>query len=289
MAKLIVGYGYLGSRVGARWLGAGNTVFAVTRTKSRAAELQHQGLTPIVADVTIRESLHQLPSVDTVLYAVGYDRTSTQSIEEVYAGGLQNVLDALPSTANRVIYISSTGVYGDCAGQWINEDTPARPVRPGGRASLAAELVLHNHTLGSRGVILRLAGIYGPGRIPRAAMLLAGEAIPAPSEGYLNLIHIDDAVSVVLAAEQLEQLPRMYVVSDGNPVVRRDYYAELARLLAAPAPTFTSAPDDSPATQRAAADKRINPARMMAELRPQLSFPSFREGLAAIIRSHAQQ
>ena len=285
MAKLIVGYGYLGSRVGARWVSAGETVFAVTRSNRRAVELQQSGIAPIVADVTIRESLQELPRVDTMLYAVGHDRTSSKSIEEVYAGGLQNVLDMLPDTTSRVIYISTTGVYGDCAGQWINEETPARPTRAGGQASLAAELVLNKHRLGGRGVILRLAGIYGPGRIPRATMLLAGEAIPAPSQGYLNLIHVDDAANVVLAAEQLQQLPRMYVVSDGNPVVRREYYEELARLLAAQSPTFTAAPTDSPAAQRAAADKRIDPARMMAELRPQLSFPSFREGLAAIVRS----
>jgi nucleoside-diphosphate-sugar epimerase len=132
-------------------------------------------------------------------------------------------------------------------------------------------------------VILRLAGLYGPGRIPRSADLVAGRPIDAPARGWLNLIHVDDAAQIVLLAEQRALLPRTYVVSDGQPVVRTEYYAELARLLRAPPPTFVEPVASSPAAARAASDKRIVPRRMFAELRPTLQFPSYREGLAAIV------
>ena len=110
------------------------------------------------------------------------------------------MLAALPSDTGRFIYISTTGVYGTAGGEWVDEETPPDPQRDGGRASLAAEQVLAAHPLGARSIILRLAGIYGPGRVPFLDKLRAGEPIPAPSAGYLNLIHVDDAAAVVVAA-----------------------------------------------------------------------------------------
>ena len=94
----------------------------------------------------------------------------------------ENVLAALPSDVGRFIYISTTGVYGNAGGEWVDEDTPPDPQRDGGRASLAAEQVLAASPLADRGVVLRLAGIYGPGRIPFLDKLRAGEPIPAVSD-----------------------------------------------------------------------------------------------------------
>lgn len=282
--KLVVGCGYLGHRVAERWLAAGDTVFAVTRSSQRASQFQRAGLAPIVADVRDPRSLAgRLPTADTVLWAVGFDARAGGSIEQVYVEGLRNVLGALPAETRRIVYISSTGVYGDAAGQWIDEDTPCRPRRAGGIASLAAEGVLAEHPLGPRSVVLRLAGLYGPGRVPRLDALRAGEPIPAPECGFLNLIHVLDAVEVVLAAERDAPPPRTYLVSDGQPVVRREYYEALARLVGAPPPRFAAPAADSPAAERAASDKRISNARMRAELRVELKYPSFREGLAQIV------
>jgi nucleoside-diphosphate-sugar epimerase len=128
-----------------------------------------------------------------------------------------------------------------------------------------------------------MAGLYGPGRIPNADGLRRGEPISAPDRGFLNLIHVDDAAAAVLAAEMRGRPPRTYLISDGHPVERRVYYEELARLLAAPAPRFASPPADAPATARAASDKRVKNERMAAELKIPLAFPSYREGLAAIV------
>ncbi len=283
MSKLIFGCGYLGSRVARRWRDAGEQVFVVTRDSQHAREFAKQGCTPIVADVVREQSLVHLPAAETVLYAVGYDRRAGVSMHEVFASGLESVLDALPAETGKFIYISSTGVHAQSQGEWVDEDSPCDPRRHGGLACLAAERILAAHRLGSRGIILRLAGLYGPGRIPNAAEIRLHQPVAAPEQGYLNLIFVDDAASVVLAADQRANPPRTYLVSDGHPVQRRAYYEALARLLGAPPPKFAPPSPHAPASVRAASDKRVCNARMLAELGVTLAYPSYREGLAAIV------
>lgn len=281
--RLIFGCGYLGLRVARRWRDAGARVIAVTRSRERAARLAAEGLEPITADVLDPATLVNLPPAATVLYAVGYDRSAGASRREVYAGGLRSVLDALPAATGKLIYISSTGVYGPSEDDWVDELTPCRPEREGGQACLEAEGVLAVHPLGARSVVLRMAGLYGPDRLPNATDLRQGRPLTAPAQGYLNLIHVDDAASVVLAAEVRSPLPNLLIVSDGHPVPRCEYYAELARLLGAPPPQYASPAEDSPAAARAAASKRVRNTRLVQQLAVQFAYPSYREGLAAII------
>jgi nucleoside-diphosphate-sugar epimerase len=298
--KIVVGCGYLGLRVARLWRDAGKPVVAVTRSPARAAEFASERMGSANADVTDVRSLEaelgplgKLSklglAVESALYAVGYDRTSGADIHTVYAKGLENVLAALPPGVTQVIYISTTGVYGSAGGDWVDETTPPAPHREGGKASLAAEEVLRRHSFGSRSAILRLAGIYGPGRIPYLDQLRAGEPLPVPTAGWLNLIHVDDAAQVVVAADAWLQSrgaddgPHVFCVSDGSPVRRADYYAEVARLIGAPAPTFCAPPKDSPAAARASSDRRVSNEKLMRTLGLELQFPSYREGLAAIL------
>jgi nucleoside-diphosphate-sugar epimerase len=275
--RLVVGCGYLGERVARLWRDEGARVVVLTRSQRRAEELRAQGYKPLVGDVTDPASL-KLPAAETVLFAVGHDRAAGKSIETVYVDGLRNVLAALPAQPQRFIYVSSTGVYGQTEGEVVDEDSPCRPTREGGRACLAAEQLLQASSLQDRAIILRLAGIYGPGRIPRATDIRAGQPIAAPADGIINLIHVDDAARIVVAAEQISP-PRRYVVSDGHPVERRAYYEELARLLNAPSPTFAPPSAEAHVTQRAGSDKRVSPARLFADLGVTLKYPSYREGL----------
>jgi nucleoside-diphosphate-sugar epimerase len=203
------------------------------------------------------------------------------------------VLATLPPSVTRAIYISTTGMYGSASGEWVDEATPPDPQREGGKASLAAEEVLRSHPLGASSAILRLAGIYGPGRIPYLDQLGAGKPIAVPSAGWLNLIHVEDAARIVVAADKWLAMrhaadgPHVFNVSDGTPVIRRDYYAEVARLIGAPPPGFTAPPGDSPAALRAGANRRISNEKMLRELRVRLAYPSYREGLAATLTSPA--
>jgi nucleoside-diphosphate-sugar epimerase len=267
---------------------------AVTRSENRSLQLALAGLFTIGADVTQPQTLTCLGGLpelgghgmDCVLYAVGHDRAAGPSIEDVYAGGVVNVLAALPDTVQRFIYISTTGVYGPAGGDWIDERTPPDPQRAGGRASLAAERHLASHALGASSVILRLAGLYGPGRVPFLKELQAGDPIPAPSMGYLNLIHVDDAAGVVLAADRLPAFndgPRVYCVSDGCPVERGEFYREVARQIGAPSPRFIDPAPESPRAARAASDRRVRNTRMLEELDVKLEYSDYRAGLAAIL------
>ncbi|MEM6798079.1 MAG: SDR family oxidoreductase [Planctomycetota bacterium] len=284
MQRLIFGCGYLGKRVAKSWLDAGDDVTVVTRSADRAAAFSAEEYQAITADVTQPASLANLPPADTLLFAVGYDRSAGASIQEVYAQGFQNVLDALPVVARRVIYISTTGVYGGADGGWVDEATPPAPSRPGAVASLAAEEALRASRFADRGIALRLAGIYGPDRVPFLKQLAAGEPIAAPSDGHVNLIHVDDAATATLAAADAgNPLPPVLCVSDGSPPRRADYYGEVARLLEAPAPTFIDPPVNSPRAARAAADKKVRSDLMKQSLGFTLSYPSYRAGLAAIL------
>jgi nucleoside-diphosphate-sugar epimerase len=296
VSKLIFGCGYLGERVAERWRAAGDKVALVTRSSQRAETFRQNGFAAIVADITQPETLTQLPVADTVLFAVGYDRTAGQSIMDVYVGGVRNVLGALPADSRRFIYVSTTGVYGPAGGEWVDEVTPPDPQRDGGRASLAAEQVLADDSAYVDCVILRLAGIYGPGRVPFLSELQSKVPIKVPSTGYLNLIHVDDAAAVVLAAGEPKapvdtpptNLARIFCVSDGHPVARHEFYNEAARIIGAPPPRFAESDPDSPRAKRARGNRRVRNDKMLAELNVRLFYPDYRAGLAAILATENQ-
>jgi nucleoside-diphosphate-sugar epimerase len=282
--KLVVGHGYLGSRVADLWRSAGETVFATTRDPRKAADLTVSGLWPIVCDVTDPVSLtnaaEHIDGVDTVLYTVGFDRTSAHARRDVYVSGLRNVLDIVPTSTRRVIYVSTTGVYGQDDGGWIDEDSRCQPLRESGRVILDAERQLQSHRLGARAIILRLAGIYGPGRIPSLGDLRDGVPILASADGYINLIHVEDASRIVIAAEAHANVPRTYLVSDGTPVLRRQFYDEVSRLFRTPQAVFEE--QSERIDRRGNTSKRVSNARLLAETGVRLKYPTYREGLAAI-------
>ncbi|MCU0958572.1 MAG: SDR family oxidoreductase [Pirellulaceae bacterium] len=286
MRRLIAGCGYLGSRVARLWQAAGDDVHVLTRSAARAGHLHQLGLRPLQGDVTDPATLPPLPVVDTVLWSVGFDRRAGGAIHDVYVSGLRHVLQRLPAPTVRIVYVSSTGVFGETDGSWVDETTVCRPQRAGGRACLDAEQLLLQTDWARRTVILRLAGIYGPGRLPRLNQLRAGRPLDAAPDGLLNLIHVDDAAHVVqLVADRPLPLPRVYLVSDGHPVQRGDFYAEAARLLNTQPPVFERPVGATDALGRSGGHKRVSNQRMRSELNPTLQFRSYREGLADIARA----
>ena len=261
--RLIVGCGYLGKRVASRWLAAGDTVYATTRKQTRANEFTTMGLHPLLGDVTAAtdapNSLRELPAVDTVLWAVGFDRVAAASYEDVHVFGLGQLLDRLPGQP-RIIFISSTGVWGDGGGGFVNETTPPTPIREAGRVLVAAEALLHAHCHGP-GVSLRFAGLYGPDRLPRLANLLAARPLPVDPESWINLIHIDDAAAVVCEVAELPTPRPLYVVSDGSPLTRRHWYEGLAHIADSPPPVW-----DPTAGRSRGGDKRVDPRLIWSDL-----------------------
>jgi nucleoside-diphosphate-sugar epimerase len=279
MANLVIGCGYLGEPVALEWSGQRKVqTYATTRRAARAASMAELGLEPILCDATQPESLRCLPQAETVLYAVGLDRSAGMSMRDVYVEGLRNVLASLPRPG-RFIYVSSTSVYGPRDGTWVDEDTQAAPLEDSGKVVLEAETLLH--TLLPDAVILRFAGIYGPDRLLRQRAIQAGEPLPGDPDQWLNLIHMFDGVEAIMAAEKRAQPGRIYNIADGYPCTRRQFFDEMARLLGAPAPHFV--PGQS-RPGREAGSRRGRNVRMRQELRVHPRYPSYEEGLSATVR-----
>jgi nucleoside-diphosphate-sugar epimerase len=225
MKALILGCGYLGRRGAARWLDAGYEVAALTRSAVKADELRAAGIRPVLGDVTDAASLAGLPAVDVVLYAVGYDRSSGRDRRQVVVEGPRNALAALAGKAGRFVFVSTTSVYGQSSGEWVDEQSPTEPATEAGRLAVEAEEIVsgvlreglwprerpspsaplpRERGDGMERVILRLSGLYGPGRLlRRVEQLRAGEPIAGDGEAWLNLIHVEDAAEAVVRAAEV--------------------------------------------------------------------------------------
>ena len=279
MSALVIGCGYLGERVAREWLRSHDEVWVLTRSIVNAERLASIGLRPVIGDVLDLDSLRKLPMAETVLYAVGFDRTGSASKRSVYVDGLSNVLQQVRASCQRFLYVSSTSVYGQNSGELVDESSPTTPTEENGRICCDAEAVVRQ--LKEDAIILRLAGIYGPGRLlARIEQLRRGERLTGNPEAWLNLIHVDDALRTVLAAETRGVLGATYLVCDDQPLHRREYYAALAEKVGAPRPQFEELAADAPERQRL--NKRCLNRRLREELRVELQFPTVIEGLWAI-------
>lgn len=280
--KLIIGCGYLGRRVARRWIAQGDAVTALTRSAKRASELLALGVEPIVGDVTDAATLAILPEADTLLYAVGLDRESGKSQREVYVTGLENVLRQVAGKCRRFIYISSTSVYGQNTGEWVDESSECRPDSPNGQVCLEADQLLLR--MAPHANILRLAGIYGPGRlVARVEALRAGSTLEGNPAAWLNLIQVDDAVRAALACERLGRAGQTYLVCDGHPCRREEYYTLLAWLIGAPLPLnlppLARGGQGGSGEMAPELNKRCSNRRLREDLQVVLRFPTFKHGL----------
>jgi nucleoside-diphosphate-sugar epimerase len=278
---LIVGCGYLGTRVAAQLVQRGERVLGTVRSPARGAVLRSQGIEPVIADVLDPDSLRTLPPADRAFYCVGYDRASGTGVRGVTVDGLRNALGGVAGRVGRLVYASSTGVYGPGPEDAVDEDSPTLPSHDSGRATLEAEDLLRETAAcgGLPAIILRFAGLYGPGRVLRRASLERGEPIAGDPDRPLNLIHIADAATATVAALDRGQPGRIYLVSDDRPLPRRTYYTLAAALLGAPPPSFVPPAAGSPEALRHASSKRVSNRRLRMELGVTLAFPDVYAGL----------
>ena len=257
--RLIAGCGYLGRRVADQWRSSGCDVAALTRSGDRAEDFRQGGITPFVTNLAVESDLRPLPPADVVLWAVGFDHTADVTREDIWLRGLQRLLNRISSVPRRFLYVSSTGVYGQSDGQTVDEETPPDPRTAGGRCCVAAEQLLRQHCLQffpqTQLVILRMAGIFGPGRLlRRISDLQTHKPLPGEPDQWLNLIHVQDAVRMINYVSSADAVPPVINVVNSDTVTRRQYYARLAELVQAPAPVFETSP--TPARQRGG-NKRV--------------------------------
>ncbi|WP_020468407.1 SDR family oxidoreductase [Zavarzinella formosa] len=276
-SALIIGCGYLGRVVARRWIAKGFQISALTRSKP--AELAALGITPVIGDVTEPASL-VLPASDHVLYAVGMDRTAGKTMRDVYLTGLANLLERLPPTKS-FIYVSSTSVYGHTNGEWVDEASATQPIEESGKLLLECEHLLHSKK--PEAIILRFAGIYGPGRVIRRAAIERDEPLTADPEKWLNLIHVHDGAAIVEDVSDRPQQGEIFNVSDGTPVTRRDFYTQMAILLNAPPARFNPPVPGETTGTHDQTNRRISNKKLRDAYATEFEFPDAESGLRASI------
>ena len=278
--SLVVGCGYLGRRVAKMLVDRGETVYGTTRSLGRGIELSRLGVEAMVCDVLVPDSLARLPEVDRVLYCVGFDRSKGVPISTVYVDGLSHFLEKLSHKTGCLVYVSSTGVYGQEDGSWVDEESPAVPTNDSGRACLEAERLVREFEAesGVAATVVRYSGLYGPGRIIRREALLAGTPIAADPDRFLNMIHVDDAARAAVGLLDESEQGGLYLASDDRPLTRREFYAITAQALGAPEPRF-----EPPAPGGDETNKRVSCKKLRRALRLKWRYPDVTTGLPAAV------
>jgi nucleoside-diphosphate-sugar epimerase len=277
---LIAGCGDLGLRV-ARLLGLENTAnhsWGLRREPDVESTKDIPGFTWIACDFTQPSTLRDLPKdITHVLYAAAPNARTEADYRDVYREGLEHLLDAAASPAlQRVLFVSSTAVYGDHGAQSIDEDTPTAPKSFNGRVLLETEQWLQSQSAQFETLILRLSGIYGPGRSYLLDRLRTGQATaPAAESHWVNRIHIEDAAAAVLHLMNLPKPQPIYLVTDSTPLPMRVLYDALAKLVGGPTPLEGPAP-------ASIGSKRLSNARLRNSGFT-FKWPDSRDGHAALV------
>ncbi len=281
-AIFIVGCGYTGQRVARLEQAFGNAVHALVRPAS-AAMLEARGIRCCLGDLDQPATLTGLPGPVAMLYYFAPPPASG-----VDDPRLRRFLAALRDFPERVVYISTSGVYGDCAGAWIDEDWPLKPQSERGQRRVAAELALHgwSQRTGVPAIILRVPGIYGPGRLPVERVRLGVPVLYEHESPYSNRIHADDLAAACCAAARRGQGGRAYHVSDGHPTTMTDYFWRIADLHGLPRPPAIGLAEArqvlSPGMLSFLDEsKRLDNRRLREELQVTLRYPDLACGLEA--------
>lgn len=186
--------------------------------------------------------------------------------------GFDRLLEKLAtSKLRRAVLVSSTSVYGDAQGQRVDPATPTAPNNA--RSERVAEIERRWRAGDARFSVLRLAGIYGPNRVVGRQQLSAGTVLSGSGSNWLNLIHVADAADLLFACGYSPNAQAVELGSDGCPIMRRDYYAHLAKTLALKAPRF--AEDGSGRS----GSKRCDPSATMRRLDWSPRYADYQAGL----------
>ncbi|RUL76864.1 NAD-dependent epimerase/dehydratase family protein [Dyella choica] len=270
---LIAGCGDLGQRVARLLLARGDEVYALRRHPPN----RDDSLRWLAADLASPETLASLPTgITQLIFVPAPDARQPDIYRAVFLSGLRNVLDALDNASlQRVLFVSSSAVYGEHGDEWVDEAT--RPAPPGfnGQVLLDAERALSKHPVDS--IVLRLAGLYGPGRLQLIDRLRAGRVnAPRQQKHWANRIHVEDAAAAIVHLLGLREHQSLYVGVDDTPLPLDVLYDALAALAGAPPASAGPAP-------AGIGSKRLSNARLKAS-GFRLRWPDSRIGYAALLQ-----
>jgi nucleoside-diphosphate-sugar epimerase len=273
---LIAGCGYVGAALAARLAEDGHDVWGMRRDPSGLPG----GVRPLAADLRDPASLAALPdALDHVFYTAAADQWTDDAYRAAYVDGPRTLLAALAERGQpvrRVFFTSSTAVYGQADGEWVDETSVTEPATFTGTRMLEGERVFLDGPFPA--TVLRLGGIYGPGRTSVIERVRAGKAGCAPEPSWTNRIHRDDAAGALRHLLSIASPEALYLGVDREPADQCDVYRWIARRLGLPAPPVSA---DAPVERaRSRGNKRCSSARLAAS-GYEFLHPTYREGFQA--------
>ena len=286
---LIVGFGDVAARLVKRYAGQAEFIGMVRRPE-RAAELRALGVTPYVGDLDLPATLQRLPRVDGVFHFApppAEGRTDTRTSHLLHALGRRK--------PGALVYISTSGVYGDCAGNWVSETRPVAPVN--GRAIRRVDAERQLRAWGERQrvqvSILRAPGIYAADRLPLERIRRGTPALVARDDSYTNHIHADDLARLAWAALFRGRSQRIYHAVDAHPLKMGDWFDSCADAFGLPRPPRVRRDEAEKVLSEALLSflresRQLSNARTTKELRLKYRYPTSDDLLREIGRSRAQ-
>jgi nucleoside-diphosphate-sugar epimerase len=284
---LILGCGDIGLRVARLAQACGATVTGVVRSEQKGAWLQGQGVAALLADLDDPATLADLPTAGATVYYLAPPPGGGRRDPRVRNFCAATAVGQEPA---KLVYVSTSGVYGDCDGVLVTEETPVNPQTSRARRRLDAEqtLLAWGVERGVAVVILRVTGIYGPGRLP-VARLQAGHPVLREEESPAsNRIHADDLAQVCLAAAQRAGHGEVFNVSDGEGGTMSQYFFAAADALGLPRPAAIALEEAKRVMNPLmlsylSESRRLSNARMLERLGIRLRYPTLAAGLKAIV------
>lgn len=269
---IFIGCGFLGEAAADFFCAAGWNVLGLCATAESAARLAAKPYEVQARDVSSEFAAdHAWRGADALVHCVSSGRGGAEDYRAAYLDGLLNVMTAFQP--RRTMFVSSTSVYGQTDGSWVDENSETAPARETSRVLLDAEGV----ALASGGYVARLSGLYGPSRsVLRQRFLSGGAVIEGNGSRWINQIHRDDAVRAIAHLFMQRSGPGIYNVSDDVPAMQRDVYRWLSESNGRSLPP-SGEPDFS--RKRGWTSKRVSNAKLrQAGWLPQ--FPSYRDALS---------
>lgn len=275
---LTLGHGYCAQALAARVLPLGWQLTGTARSTARADQMRAEGVTPLMYPCDLTQALAE---ASHILISAAPNAQGDIFLAEAGA----QLRAARPAWVG---YLSTTAVYGDHQGGWVDEDTPPRPQSPRATARVLAEnqWLEFGRSLGLPVHIFRLAGIYGPGRGPFEKIRDGSARQIIKLNQVFSRIHVDDIAQVLAASMQAPEGGQIYNLCDDNPAPPQDVLCYAAQLLGLPPPPivdFETAVLPEMTRSFYAESKRVRNDKIKSKLGVQLMHPTYQAGLAALL------
>jgi nucleoside-diphosphate-sugar epimerase len=279
---LVAGCGWLGTALARRLIARGDRVTAVRRDPGRAARLAPLGVEPLAVDLAGAGAGGRLPPVEAIVACQAAAAEGEGAYRAAYVEANRTLLAAARERGAAFVYTGSTGVFGQRDGRDVDESTPPAPASPTGAVLAEAErLVLDAAAAGVRASLVRLSGLYGPGRTGILERVRQGALALGPGDdAWMNFCHQEDAAAFVLAALDGGRTGAVFHGSDARPARRREVVAWVADRIGIPAPR-----SDRPA---GGPHRRIRSEVTRAALGVELRYPSFEDGFRELLPRSGQ-